>query len=100
MFANANKLEKLYTDVLARFKKYISTNLLYKTNMYDEDILHFFLKNKEYASTISNMKEQDKINVNVEIRSCPLLPTKKHCVFLEDFRSRSTRVQPKCGGGW
>jgi hypothetical protein len=43
--------------------------------MYDEDILHFFLKNKEYASTISNMKEQDKINVNVEIRSCPLLPT-------------------------
>jgi hypothetical protein len=54
MFANANKLEKSYTD---------------------EDILHFFLKNKEYASTISNMKEQDKINVNVEIRSCPLLPT-------------------------
>jgi hypothetical protein len=71
--------------------------------MNDEDILHFFLKNKEYASTIRNMKEQDKINVNVEIRSCPLLLIKKHCAFLEDFRSRSTgdcsRVQSKCGGG-
>lgn len=69
MFANTSMLQKLYTDVLVRFKKYISTNLLEQE--YDEDILYSFFKSMEYAST---MKEQEKINLNVEVYSRPLLP--------------------------
>lgn len=73
MFANTNMLEKLYTVVLTRFKKYISTNLVQQK--YDGDILYSFFKNIEYASTNMNMKEQEKINVNIEVYSHPLLPT-------------------------
>lgn len=62
-------LEKLYTDVLARFKKYISTNLL--EQKYDKDILYSFFKSMECAST---MKEQEKTNLSIEIYSRPLLP--------------------------
>lgn len=72
MFANANNLEELYTDVLGRFEEYIRTNLLQER--YDEDILQTFLKSKKYAPTTSIMKEHDN-NVNVEIHSRPLLPT-------------------------
>lgn len=68
MFANTGMLQELYTDVLVRFKKNISTNLLQQE--YDEDIYSFF-KSMKYAST---MKEQEKVNLNVEVYSRPLLP--------------------------
>lgn len=69
IFANADMLGKLYTDVLVRFKKYISTNLLQQK--YDKDILYSFFNDVEYAST---MKEQKRITLNVKIYSRPLLP--------------------------
>lgn len=68
-FANTCSLQKLYSDILERFKKYIKEHLL--TQNYDKDILYYFLESDKYENS---MEEQVKSSISIEVIKQPLLP--------------------------
>jgi hypothetical protein len=67
-FANTCCLQKLYSDILERFKKYIEEHVLTQND--DKDILYYFFESVKYENS---MEEQVRSSISIEVKKQPLL---------------------------